>query len=502
MAKFAVAGPHLAVLLVVLRVAGAAPADASSEASLDLDYYDDDLFVPPTNEGNFDVFDWQLCKHMAHEETGNMVVSPVSIKLLLAMLYEGAAGNTALQLGQALNLPQRLESRKKFTAVLDSLLTKKPEYLLHVGTRMYVRKDVTTRPRFSKILQSFYNASIHNIDFQESSKAVETVNSWVSEITNGKIKTMFSADTVNPSTVLLLVNAIYFKGLWRYPFNESYTRPGKFQVTPSQSVTVPYMTMERDLYWTESVELESSILRLPYMGNKYSMFIVLPNKPDGLNKLVNTASPALLRNQLFHMVKGKVGVRLPKFSFDFTARLENSLQALGIRDIFNDSAANLPGMTREKSLYVSKAIQKAGLEVNERGTTAFASTGIQLDDRFGSEVTFHATHPFMFFIQDETMGTVIFVGKLTNPNTEPGSLRNPDDRPRVTDNVSGQGLLESRLGAENSRQQVPDKPQLTTPRSPKRTFNPISSNTIEGLIPHKVWAYISEHMFKLQRNVQ
>lgn len=74
-----------------------------------------------------------------------------------------------------------------------SLQTKKPEYLLHVGTRMYVRKDVTTRPRFSKILQSFYNASIHNIDFQESSKAVETVNSWVSEITNGKIKTMFSA---------------------------------------------------------------------------------------------------------------------------------------------------------------------------------------------------------------------------------------------------------------------------------------------------------------------
>lgn len=421
----------MAVLLALFGLTVAVPADSFSESFPNSDYYDDDLFVPLPDKGNFDVFDWKLCKQLSDKEPGNVVVSPVSVKLLLTMLYEGAAGNTAWQLEQALQLPARLQTRKRFSAIIDSLLTKKPEYLLDVATKMYVRKGVSLRPRFSKILKTFYNASTQNIDFDQSIKAVQAINSWVSEVTHGKIKSMFSEDTINPSTMMLLVNAIYFKGLWRYPFNEAETKEGVFYVTPTQNVTAPFMTMERDLYWSMSVELDSSILRLPYMGNKYSMFIVLPNKPDGLNKLLNTVSPDLLRNQLFHMSKELVEVRLPRFSFEFTGQLGDALQELGIRDLFSGTTANLPGVARDRSLYVSKIIQKAGLEVNEKGTTAAASTGMEIKNKFGSDIYFHATHPFIFFIQDETTGAVTFVGKLTNPTTKPLSLRIPH-RPSVT----------------------------------------------------------------------
>lgn len=506
MAKFGAAGPHLAVLLVVLRVAGATPAETVGTT----DYYDDDdEFVPASEKENFDVFDWQLCKQLSAQESGNVVVSPVSIKLVLAMLYEGAAGNTARELERTLHLPERLQTRKKFTAVLDSLMIKKAEYLLDVGTRMFVSKDVNLRPRYSKILQSFYNASIQNMDFGQPAQAAQIVNSWVSEATNGRIKSMFTEDTVSPSTVMLLVNAIYFKGLWRYPFNESNTKEDVFQVTPTHSVKVPFMTMERDLYWSESVELDSAILRLPYMGKKYSMFIVLPNKPDGLNRLLNTVSPTLLRNQLFHMDKALVHVRLPKFSFDFTAKLEDTLQALGIRDLFNAAQAHLPGIARDRSLYVSKIIQKAGLEVNERGTTAFASTGMEVRNKFGGDVYFHAKHPFMFFIQDETTGTVIFVGKLKNPSMELMPLSKPD-KASVANIELQPEVPQSRFAAEDSRQYVPDRAPPTTPRSPKGILIPVpANNVVDNTVPadkpditHKVWTYIYSQLLKQYENNQ
>ncbi|PNF27058.1 Serine protease inhibitor 27A [Cryptotermes secundus] len=506
MAKLGATGPQLAVLLVVLLVAGAEPAETPANP----DYYDDDdEFVPASEKENFDVFDWQLCKHLSAQEPGNVVVSPVSIKLVLAMLYEGAAGNTAREMEHALHLPARLQTRKKFTTILDSLMMKKAEYLLDVGTRMFVSRDVNLRPRFSKILQSFYNASIQKMDFGQPAEAAQTVNSWVSEATNGRIKSMFSEDSVSPSTVMLLVNAIYFKGLWRYPFNESETKQDVFQVTPTHSAKVPFMTMERDLYLSESVELDSAILRLPYMGKKYSMFIVLPNKPDGLNKLLDTVSPALLRNQLFHMDKVLVNVKLPKFSFDFTAKLEDTLQALGIRDIFNAAGAHLPGIARDKTFYVSKIIQKAGLEVNERGTTAFASTGMELKNKFGGDVYFHAKHPFMFFIQDETTGTVIFVGKLNNPSTELIPLSKPDDA-SVAHIEPQPGVPQSRFGAEDSHQHVPDKAPLPTSRSPKGTLTLVSANNVmDSAVPahkldttHKVWTYIYRQLLKQYKNNQ
>jgi len=526
MAKLLRAGPHVAVLIALFGLTVAVPANSFSERIPLSDYdEDDDVYAPVTDKENFDVFDWQLCKHLSVQEPGNVVVSPVSIKLVLAMLYEGAAGNTALEIEETLKLPARMQSRKRFSAIIASLLTKKSEYVFDVATRMYVRDGVHLRPRFKKILQSFYNASAQSIDFDQSKKAVQTINSWVSEATHGKIRSMFSEDVIDPSSMMLLVNAIYFKGLWRYPFNEKETKEGVFYVTPTRSVTVPFMTIERYLYWSESVELDSAILRLPYEGEKYSMFIVLPNKRDGLNKLLNTVTPALIKNQLFHMTKELVDVRLPKFSFEFTGQLGDTLQALGIRDLFSKASANLPGLARDRNLYVSKIIQKAGLEVNEKGTTAFASTGMQISNKFGGDIYFHATHPFMFFIQDETTGTVTFVGKLINPIVEPLSLRMPH-QPSVTGTDPRHGVLPSPVANNDRNWRAPlprhgvllspvtasgrnwqalDKITPTTPLPPK----PLATHTTANItnvnalandpeFARKVWEYINSQLLRLQ----
>jgi len=301
------------------------------------------------------------------------------------------------------------------------------------------------------------------------------------------------------------VNAIYFKGMWRYPFNENYTKEGVFYVTPTQSVTAPFMRMERDLYWSESVALDSAILRLPYTGNKYSMFIVLPNKRDGLNKLLTTVTPALLRNQLFHMTKAQVNVMLPRFSFEFTGQLGEALQELGIRDLFSTIAANLPGVARDRSLYVSKIIQKAGLEVNEKGTTATASTGMEIINKFGGvDVYFHATHPFMFFIQDETTGTVTFVGKLINPSAGPLSFRMPH-QPSVTGIEPRHEALHSSSAADGRNWQAPEVTTLPTPPStkpvPRTTAKYVTDANVIADDPEfarKAWAYIRSQLLRLQ----
>ncbi|XP_069680025.1 serine protease inhibitor 2-like isoform X2 [Periplaneta americana] len=471
-------------LVVVVGIIWAAP-----KVQQNPDYDDDDVFTPVEGRENFDLFDWRLCKELAAKEPGNVVVSPVSVKLVLAMLYEGARGNTAQELEKALHLPtSRLKSREMFTQVLKSLETKHSDFVLDIGTKVFLRKGVKLDTTFSKILRYFYNTDFQDLDFTEPSEAVRTVNSWVTSATRGNIKSMFTEDMMESSTVMVLVNAIFFKGLWRYPFNKNNTVADKFRVTPTKSVETSYMHMENYFYYSESVELDSKIIRLPYMGEKYSMFIVLPKQPDGLGKLLKTVSPAILRNQFFHMQKLPVDVLLPRFRFDFTIKLEDALQTLGIKDVFSESSADLSGVVKDNKIFVSRFFQKAGLEVNEEGTTAFASTGTSIINRFGSDTDFYARHPFMFFIQDETTGTVIFVGKVVNPSTEKVQLRNHQKTPHIPPH-----------GRFDNGSFRPDIPSSFEPHQVPFIAVPASNDVIDHdkpVISLKVWTYLYNVLLK------
>ncbi|PSN48961.1 hypothetical protein C0J52_11362 [Blattella germanica] len=287
------------------------------------------------------------------------------------MVYEGATDNTAVQLRSALDLPSsRLESRNKFHKIIESLETKKQEFVLDVASKMFIRKDVTAKSRYSKILKLFYNAELENVDFSQSNDAVQEMNKW-------------NKCVVSSSTMLLLLNAIYFKGSWKYPFNSKNTALGKFNVVlpgrVPQTKSVPFMNLTQHLYFSESVQLDSKILRLPYQ--------------------------------------------------------------MGIQDMFNANEASFPGIVQDKSVFVSKFIQKSALDVNEEGTEASVATGVIFDDRIGGEfVDFHADHPFLFFIQDETTGTVIFVGKVVDPTTSEAPLRTPAES----------DVVQSRLGEKES----------------------------------------------------
>ncbi|CAG2065465.1 unnamed protein product, partial [Timema podura] len=165
------------------------------------------------------------------------------------------------------------------------------------------------------------------------------------------------------------------------------------------------MTSDDYYYYSESVEYDAKILRLPYLGKKFSMFLILPHKKDGLDMLLNTIHPALIKNQMWLMRQESVEVKLPKFNFYHTVHLKDILEELGIHEVFHNSAG-LSGMAwGSNNLIVSEVMQKAGLEVNEQGTTAFGATEVNIPLKLGQSYEFHADHPFMFFIEDEKTGT-------------------------------------------------------------------------------------------------
>ncbi|XP_043487510.1 uncharacterized protein LOC122514639 isoform X1 [Polistes fuscatus] len=391
--------------------------------------YDDDAedFVPYLGE-RFNVFDWILFKAMGKMYEGNILVSPISIKLALVLLYEGAQDHTAQELVGVLQLPvSRSAIREKFGEILLSLKMMRPEYELNLGTRLYIDNSIMTRQRYAAIIDAFYGVNLINANLSDTQSTTNNINSWVKNVTHGNLDKLIEDETTLKDSVMLVVNALFFKGIWRRRFFKTEDiRTDKFYISDKNVVEVPFMTTSNRFYYTESSELNAKILRLPYDGHKFAMYLILPFNVNGINRLIKEISPFILARQAWLMQDMPVDVTIPKFKFDFTSHLESVLRKVGIRDIFDDTAT-LTGILKTKResrrLIVKDILQKTGIEVNENGTSAYAATAVQVGNKIGDQ-TFYANHPFVFYIEDETTGTILYIGKVMNPLQQEGSTKN------------------------------------------------------------------------------
>ncbi|KAL2735249.1 antithrombin-III-like isoform X2 [Vespula squamosa] len=388
---------------------------------------DDEDFVPYQGE-RFNVFDWMLFKTIGKKYSGNILLSPISVKMALVLLYEGAQDQTAHELAGVMQLPaSRSATRDKFSEILQSLRMICPQYELDIGTRLYVDTTVSTRQRYAAIVETFYGVNLINTNLSDTRLLTEEVNAWVKNVTHGNIGKLIEDENNLKDSVMLVVNALFFKGTWRRQyFLAKNTYMGKFYSGTNNSVDVPFMTTINRFYYSESPELDAKILRIPYDGHKFAMYLILPYTLNGVDHLLTKINPFILTRHVWLMQDIPVEVIIPKFKFDFTSHLEPSLRELGIRDIFDDTAT-LTGIAKTKRvsrhLIVSDVLQKTGIEVNENGTTAYAATGIQIGNKITYQ-TFHANHPFVFYIEDESTGTILYIGKITNPLQQEGSTGN------------------------------------------------------------------------------
>ncbi|KAI5645192.1 serpin (serine protease inhibitor) domain-containing protein [Phthorimaea operculella] len=249
---------------------------------------------------------------------------------------------------------------------------------LKMASRIYICKDLKINENFQAVSRDTFDSDVKNEDFSNNEKAAKEINIWVEDQTNHVIKNLISPNQITPLTSAVIVNAIYFKGEWMSPFSKALD--GDFHVTQEKTIKVPIMRQENSYSYAESSELNSKLLRLPYVGNTTSMLVILPNEIDGLSALVEKLKDpeAISLATKAMKMEERVNLTLPKFRVDTSIDLKKVLQNIGVTKIFT-SEGNLSHLFEGAgNVSVTSAIQKAYLDVNEKGTEAGAANALTM----------------------------------------------------------------------------------------------------------------------------
>ena len=361
--------------------------------------------------------------HKCLADDGNLFYSPASILVALAMTSYGARGKTAEEITQVLHVasvssPDLNKSMKKFIDTLNGASDEKNKLL--TANRLFVEKSFEILEAFKEGTREFYNAELALVDYmRDVEKASEEINNWVEKKTNNKIKDLIPSGMLSSDTRLTLVNAIYFKGLWLEQFKQQETFQGSFFVSQNEEIKVQMMYQKADFKYSESEELACQILEMPYIGKKMSMVIFLPKETHGLAKLEEKMTYDKLQESLSSLMYAsldEVEVFLPKFKLTQQFDLNDVLSKMGAKEMFIPGKADLSGIASQ-SLFVSKVVHKAFVEVNEEGTEAAAATavGVALMCMPLPAPIFKADHPFLFLIRHNESGAILFLGRLVKP---------------------------------------------------------------------------------------
>jgi serpin B len=358
--------------------------------------------------------------HRLPSREGNLFFSPYSISTALAMTYGGARGQTAKQMAQTLqiNLPDH-ELHPAFAALAKELdaIRHKGQVQLSVANSLWPQSGFEFRRDYLDLCRTYYGTAIFPVDFVgHAEDSRQAINRWVEDNTNHKITDLLGPGSVDGAR-LVLVDAIYFKGKWASPFKTNRTRDEPFYISPGMSNNVLLMQQTDRFGYAEFDDLQ--ILGMPYAGGDLSMVVLLPREKNGLGELETKLTPPNLALWTAKLVRQKVEVFLPKFKATSEFSLAGTLAGMGMTDAFDPNKANFSGMDGRKDLYISKVVHKAFVDVNEEGTEAAAATGIVVTFGMASPPNpipvFRADHPFLFLIRDNRTGTILFLGRMTNP---------------------------------------------------------------------------------------
>nr|AZP56662.1 serpin B9 [Locusta migratoria migratoria] len=278
------------------------------------------------------------------------------------------------------------------------------EVTLDIANKVYLKPGFHIKDEFNQSSINFM-AGLEELEFAQEDKARKIINDWVEQTTHQKIKDMIPEGFLDDRTLMVLINAIYFKGDWVKQFNKIRTRKMPFHLSSGATKDVDMMYTEGDFYYVFSEELDSQVLLLPYKGHRVSMMILLPQEVNGISKLEKNIHSIDLQGIMSQMDETEVHVYLPKFKLDYEKELQETLRKLGITSIF-EPTADLGGIS-DLPLEVSKALHKAFIEVNEEGTEAAAATV--------RHIVFRADHPFIFLILDTQTKAVLFAGRHSDP---------------------------------------------------------------------------------------
>ncbi|CAL8290771.1 unnamed protein product [Gadus morhua 'NCC'] len=360
-------------------------------------------------------FSMNLYRRISSFHDRNIFLSPLSISTAFATLSLATDGVTRDEILKGFNLEElevagQPEFIPKLFQYLHGNLTQNASIQLDQSTALFLSQGFEIEAKFSEEIKMYFSADVMHVNLTDTEGSIDLINQYISKKTENKVTKMLTS--LDPLTQLMLINTIFFEGEWNMPFNPNNTKYAPFYIDNYNVVQVPMMFLEDKFYTAEDIPLGAKVLKLPYKHG-VAMLIVLPNKDMDYTLIDDEISAERFQSWVTNLRKTKLEVHMPKFKMEQSYSLHRLLPDMGVSTIFN-TAANLTRLSKNKGIKVTEVLHKAGIEVDELGTTAAAATTIGIT-AYSMPMTFTIDRPFFFFIYHEDTNCLIFMGRVIDP---------------------------------------------------------------------------------------
>ncbi|MDR1982033.1 MAG: serpin family protein [Tannerellaceae bacterium] len=365
-------------------------------------------------KNNLFAFDLLRTVYLNEKPGENILLSPLSASLALAMLNNGAAGKTHDEIQQTLGYGDlaRDEMNGYFKKMVDGMKTVDPLVSFESANSIWIKNNFSILEAFKEINKNYFAAEVRNEDFSDPA-TVDLINGWCAEKTHDKIPDII--DGIPDGAIMYLINALYFKGIWTVQFDKEETADEPFSNLDGTTPLLPTMNMAQTFQHFEGETFD--LLELPYGNESFAMLILLPKEGVALSSVIDALDGETWEKSLSRMYGKNVELKLPRFKIEYEKILNKDLFAMGMESMFGGADFSL--MRPEKDVCVSMVKQKTFAEVNEEGTEAAAVTAIEMvvTSVGGDSPTltpFYVNRPFLYFIKEKSTGTIFFTGVTKN----------------------------------------------------------------------------------------
>jgi len=370
-------------------------------------------------------------------ETDNVFISPLSVSYALGLCYNGAEGDTRTAIGETLELADLSleELNKAYHDLTEILVQADPVVDFRIANSLWSKQGVAIQQEFINLAQNYFDARVEEINFQ-APWAADTINAWIENATNNKIKDMVKPP-INPNIVAMLFNAIYFKGSWMFPFDTADTRDANFyladgsetqcrmmyksQKDVQQGSPDDPMNLHTDTNIVFYYDPDVVVMGMPYGAGDFRMSIIIPNRSPyyaadtsaTIEDVIEIMTPEKWALWTSGDTPYKFNLSLPRFRFEYEVGLTDVLRTLGMEIAFTPGAADFSNLFVELDPWIDAVKQKTFVQVDEKGTEAAAVTQVIWATSMPPELI--CDRPFLIVIHEDVSGAILFMGRIANP---------------------------------------------------------------------------------------
>ncbi|WP_221389715.1 serpin family protein [Dyadobacter sp. NIV53] len=376
------------------------------------------VVIPENIAAGTTAFAFDFFKNMQETQPAeeNLFISPLSLHMAMGMLLNGSESETANEILKTLKMEgvSLADLNKAYKTLLDELPLADSKVNLGLANSAWYRNDFQVETDFQNVLRTSFDAEVTGLPFDDAAKT--KINNWASDKTNGRIKKVL--DEISPEHVMFLLNALYFKGDWKTKFDASKTLDTPFYLQNGTQKTVKMMYAKSDFKVAGGEKYNA--LQLPYANGQFNMTLLIPQGQNTVGSVISGLTPQDWNNlQTTRLIKTGVNAGLPRFTLEYAAKLNNTLNKMGINKVFTD-AAELGKINKTADLFVDFVKQNTYLNIDEKGTEAAAVTtiGIGLTSANPNEPKYICDRPFVLIISEKTSNTILFMGRIMNPESK------------------------------------------------------------------------------------